>query len=348
MTDPLVTVLIPARDEAASIDRCLDHVLAQTWPADRLEVLVVDGGSGDGTGERAAARLEGAGLHRWAVLDNPVGRTPSNLNRGLAEATGDVLCRVDARSLVPPDYVACCVEVLADRPDVVVTGGAQVAEARDDGPVAVGIARALNNRWGMGGSRYRSGAASGPAETVYLGAFRTAQLRAAGGWDERYHTNQDFELNRRLGRQGVVWVDARLAVGYLPRPDLAGLWRQYRRFGSWKVRYWRDSGDPPQGRQRLLLAAPPVAGVLGAAWVLRRHPLRRAVVAGALGGAGLLAVDAAGTSGPPGGPAARAVAAAATVVVGLGWWTGVVGTALGGGSRAALPAPDAPVGGGIR
>ena len=132
---------------------------------------------------------------------------------------GELLCRVDARSIIPPEYVRLCAEVLGSRPEVMVTGGAQVAIAVDDSARSVGIARALNNKYAMGGSRYRSGADSGPCDTVYLGAFRTAQLRSAGGWDEYFETNQDFELNRRLGRAGVVWFDSRLEVGLRAAPD---------------------------------------------------------------------------------------------------------------------------------
>lgn len=322
MTRPVATVLIPARDEHDAIAGCLERVLAQTVDRSSLEVVVVDGGSADGTASVAVELLSDAGLASWQVLTNPVGTTPSNLNVGLAAATGAVLCRVDARSVIPPDYVAGCVAVLEARPDVVVVGGRQVAVARDDSPRAVGIARALNNRYGMGGARYRRGAASGPADTVYLGAFRTDELRAAGGWDERWSTNQDFELNRRMAARGTVWFEAGLAVGYLPRRDLAGLWRQYVRFGRWKVRYWRQSGDRPRPRQLVLLVGPVVAAVAaGIGWRrLGRGARTGAVAAGIVVVGG---VEVAGPSGPPGTLTAHVMSASASAVVALGWLWGV-------------------------
>lgn len=337
--NPLVTVLVPARNEEAEIEGCLAAVLAQSWPLDRLEVIVVDGGSSDATVAVAKGVLAGADLHGWQVIDNATGTTPSNLNRGLAAASGDVLCRVDARCRIPADYVSCCVELLGGRPEVAVTGGAQVASARRADPRSIGIARALNNRWGMGGSRYRRGAASGPADTVYLGAFRTADLRAVSGWDERYHTNQDFELNRRMASRGIVWFDSRLSVSYLPRVTVREVWQQYRRFGVWKVRYWRASGDPPQRRQLVLLVAPPLGAASLAAWTLRR-PARRLPLAAAAALGTLVTVDAAGSSGPPGDPTARVVAGLTTAAIGLGWWSGVVQTMVRGGAEASLPPPD--------
>ena len=164
-------------------------------------------------------------------------------------------------------------------------GGSQVAVPRSDSTQDLGIARALNNKYGMGLSRYRRGARSGPSDTVYLGAFRTAELRRAGGWDERLATNQDFDLNRRMAEFGIVWFEAGLPVGYLPRASVAELFHQYHRFGRWKVRYWRTTGDRPQRRQLILLLGPPAMGV-GVALVARRLPPSVAPVSHRWGGRG--------------------------------------------------------------
>lgn len=320
MSLPLrVSVLVPARDEERDIGACLDAVLAQDLPLDRLEVIVVDGGSSDQTATIAKAALSAAGVEHH-IVSNPIGTTPSNLNAGLAHVSGAVVCRVDARSIVPPHYVRRCADVLGSRPEVAVVGGAQVAVPRDASDRAVGIARALNNRWGMGGSRYRRGAADGPSDTVYLGAFRTADLRAAGGWDERFTTNQDYELNRRMGERGVVWFDASLEVGYRPRATFRELGRQYRRFGSWKVQYWRQTGDRPQSRQVALLGAAPagVAATVGLALL----PPRARTVAVLAAGAGAIAFEVKGSPRPRGSVGAHAVSLAASAVIGAGWSAG--------------------------
>ncbi len=267
MEAPLVTVLVPARNEAADIERCLQAVAAQDLPRSLIEVVVATADSTDDTATIAAQTLERAGFDRVEILAGGPGSTPANLNAGLAAATGEYLCRVDARSIIPRDYVRRCVEVLESRPEVAVTGGAQVAVARDDSPAAIGIARALNNRYGMGLSKYRSGAGSGPTDTVYLGAFRTQELRDAGGWDERFATNQDFDLNRRMGRRGIVWFESGLDVEYLPRRTIGELFAQYRRFGQWKARYWRLTGDRPRPRQVLLLGLMPAASIVGIGWL---------------------------------------------------------------------------------
>lgn len=320
----MVTVLIPARDEEHDIEGCLRAVLAQDHPHDRMEVVLVDGGSVDRTTE-VAREVLGCGDIRWRLVDNPVGTTPSNLNVGLAVASGEILCRVDARSVIPPSYVRLCAQTLAHTPGVVVVGGAQVAVQTEPSVRAAGIARALNNRYAMGGSRYRSGARTGPADTVYLGAFRTADVRDAGGWDEQMLTNQDFELNRRLGRAGVVLFDGRLCVEYVPRRTLHDLMTQYHRFGRWKVRYWRRTEDSPQPRQILLLTAPLAAIIAGAAAVvsIRDHPK---VIAAAVPPLFLMAwtVEARGCSGPEGSARARFMAIVAMGAIAGGWLAGVL------------------------
>ena len=320
---PIVTVLIPARNEAADIAACIDHVAAQTYPLDRLEVVVVDGGSTDGTAVEAEKALAGHGFHHTAVLTNREATTPSNLNVGLRYATGEIICRVDARTRIEPHYVRTCVRTLTTRPEVAVVGGSQRALPRDGSTRALGIARALNNRYTMGGSPYRRALASGESDTVYLGAFRRHDLLEVHGWDERLGTNQDFDLNRRMAERGLVWFDASLRSGYLPRATYRELWKQYVRFGQAKVRYWRTTGARPQRRQRVLLAMPLVAllGALLAAWRGR---------AGQVAAAGVFAVFAVDEIGSDrrAGPEERVRAALATSCIVAGWTLGVWREAL--------------------
>jgi glycosyltransferase involved in cell wall biosynthesis len=318
---PVVTVLVPVLDEAEDVHRALGAVLAQDHPPDAVEIVVVDGGSTDGTGAVVRDLLAGARVRRAVVVENPGGTTPSNLNAGLAAATGEVVCRVDARSLPGPHHLRRCAELLAADPTRMVVGGAQVAVARDGSTTARGIARALNNRWGMGLARYRRGAGSGPTDTVYLGAFRTEDLRRVGGWDERFPTNQDFELNRRLGRRGVVWFDDALEVGYLGRPTLRGLFDQYRRFGSWKVAYWRTTDDRPRPRQLVLLGVLPAGVVASVAVAALPRRWRWGVAAAAVAGA--VAVDVTGSADRSAPLGVRVTGLVASAAIGVGWTLGV-------------------------
>ncbi|MBK5222388.1 MAG: glycosyltransferase [Acidimicrobiia bacterium] len=320
MSAPSVTILIPARNEETDIADALRAVLGQSYPLDEMEVVVVDGASDDRTAGIARELLSLSGIASWAVLENPLGTTPTSLNIGLEAARGRILCRIDARSRPRREYVEVCVDSLESRPDVIVVGGRQLSVARDSSASASGIARALNNRYSMGLSRYRRGAPSGPAETVYLGAFRTDELRRVGGWNEVFDTNQDFELNRRMAARGLVWFDERLVVEYIPRKDIRSLFRQYVRFGRWKVRYWRTTGDPPQPRQMAFLATLPI-GLAVAAGAAAAG--RRAVIALLLAGVtGAVVIEGAGSSGPDTSAIGRVHAVAAMGATSVGWLYG--------------------------
>jgi len=292
-----------------------------------MEIVVVDGGSVDGTAIEAEREL-GAGGISWRIVRNDVGTTPANLNAGLAVARGEIVCRVDARSIVPQDYVRLCAQTLGNCADVTVVGGAQVALPVGTSSLALGIARALNNRYTMGGSRYRAGTSSGPSDTVYLGAFRTADLRDVGGWDEYFRTNQDFDLNQRLARRGLVWFDDRLQVGYVPRTSLIDLWHQYHRFGRWKVRYWRRTGERPRRRQvtALLVAGSGAVAATSAFLCARSRSSRIAVVTAPV--ACLIALDQAGADGvnaseAPVSVGTRLFSTLAIGAVTTGWLSGI-------------------------
>jgi glycosyltransferase involved in cell wall biosynthesis len=307
----------------SDIEACLQSIASQTYPLTQMEVLVVDGDSTDDTKRVATQAMNKLGLS-GDVLHSPAGTIPANLNVGLAAASGEVLCRVDAKSRIPPHYVERCVHRLSKDPELSVVGGSPVAIAPRNDAVGRGIARALNNRWGMGFSRYRTQRWSGESDTVYLGAFGVEQLRLVGGWNESMHANQDFELNRRMARTGRVWFDRELRVEFIPRATIRDLFERHRRFGRYKVRYWRLSGEAPRLRQWVLLLGPPIAVVAGTVWALRRNSMRRIVALGVLGAGTTLIVEAAGCDEPEGEPVAHVVAAVTLVTAGTAWLLGIV------------------------
>lgn len=327
MAHPKVTVVIPVRDEAERLTGCLDAVAAQDFAPDDVEVLVVDGGSTDDTVEVGRRLLDRGPWIRAKVLHCSAGDRSSNLNCGLAEASAGVVVRVDARSRIPRDYLSRCLELLERHPDAAVVGGRQQAVAAGDGPVGIGVARALNNRWGTGLARYRRSGTSGISETVYLGAYRTSQLRQVGGWRTDLAVNEDFDLNRRLLCFGTVWFDAEMNVDYLPRSSATALLGQYWAFGLGKARYWRLSGERPRPRQVVLLAAPLVGTALLAGVLAISGPaaLGKVVLAGL---ALSLGIEMAGADEPRGGLWAHVVAAAALGGIAGAWLSGVAAGAL--------------------
>ena len=305
-----VSVIIPARGADALLDGCTDAVLPQLRPGDELIVAAGDAATRDA----ARAVAERSTTVPVRVVDNPSGTTPAALNAAIAVARNPVLVRVDAQARVPVGYRDRVVELLATTGAVNV-GGRQVARA--DSGTARAVAAAMNARLGHGGAAYRSGDRGGPVDTVYLGAFVADAVRAVGGYDERFTTNQDAELNERLRRAGgTVWLDPTLEVTYLPRRSLRALARQFRGYGRGRAMTARRHPGSLGPRQR---AAPLLVLVLGAALAL--VPWTSVPLALSVGGYGaLLAV---GTL-LEGGDAARRLpqTVAALAVMHLSWGIG--------------------------
>ena len=93
---PLVSVVIPCLNEQGFIDKMLDSVLNCDYPKEKLEILVVDGMSTDGTRET----LKGISAEQTCVkmLDNPAGIVPVAMNIGIRAARGEYIIRLDCHN----------------------------------------------------------------------------------------------------------------------------------------------------------------------------------------------------------------------------------------------------------
>ena len=188
----MVSVVIPARDAEAHIGRALRSVLDQEYDGP-VEVIVADGSDNDRTGELIRRRFP-----QVRTVPNPGRSIPAGLNRAIAASGGEIVVRCDSRSVLPPGYVARIVELL-QKPGVACAGGRVEPVGRN--LVGRAVAMAMRSLLGNGGSAYKAGGTSGPADTVYLGAFRRAALDEVGGYDEGIGANEDYELNWRLRRR---------------------------------------------------------------------------------------------------------------------------------------------------
>lgn len=245
---PLVTLILPVRNEGVYIQRCLDAILTQDYPADRLQILVVDGLSEDSTREIVGQYAIRSAQHAIFLLDNPQHIVPTALNIGLRHANGQVLMRVDGHCQIPPDYVSRCVTGLATA-DAACFGGA--IETIGETSLAQTIAVAMSSIFGVGGSAFRT-AITGlrSVDTLAFGAYSREVIQRCGPFDEELVRNQDEEYNYRLRKMGcVLLMDASLRVRYYSRSSLASLWRQYFQYGYWKVRVLQKHPLQMQWRQ---------------------------------------------------------------------------------------------------
>jgi succinoglycan biosynthesis protein ExoA len=241
---PRVSVIVPARNEAAHIAACVRSIVEQEVSGG-IEVIVADGRSTDDTA--ALARDAGA-----LVVDNPREITPAGLNAALAAARGEVVVRFDGHAEMPPGYVAACVRALDEEPGALSVGGwVQIDGA---GPWARALAAALASRLGTGNPRPRRAPSPGDGRVdvdgFAFGAWRADVLRDHGGWDERFLRNQDFELSHRLRRSGGrVVFDPAIWSTYHPRESYARIARQYWDYGLFKALTFTTAPDSIRPRQ---------------------------------------------------------------------------------------------------
>lgn len=229
---PFVTIAMPAYNEEDFIEDCLRSVQAQTYPRDRMEILIADGRSTDRT--RQLIQQVAAGDARIRVIDNPERIQAAGMNQIIRAARGDIVVRMDVHCEYAPDYVESCIAVLA-RTGADNAGGAQRPRARTFFQRAV--CAALDSPLGMGGARYRSADNEGPVDTVFLGAFRRRVFQSVGLYDPRAVTNEDAELNQRLiDAGGEVYLSRDIEVHYFPRASFRQLARQYYRYGQGRAR----------------------------------------------------------------------------------------------------------------
>ena len=279
---PRVSVIVPVWNERRHIEGCIARLLRQTYPSDRQEVLVVDGLSEDGTREIVSRMGGTAGVApRIRLIDAPRRQRPAALNAGIREAGGEVIVRVDARTVISPDYVERCVRTLfesgADN-----VGGVQRPIATTTVQEAIG--RAMSHPFGAGNAQFRIGKKSGFVDTVYLGCFRRDVFDRVGLFDEESPiVSEDSDINQRIREGGGrVYLDTDIVVHYYPRETLRGLWKLYFRYGGARAGNLLKHGNLTSWRQ--VVPAVFVAG-LGILGVLSPVSRRAFLAFGALLGA---------------------------------------------------------------
>jgi cellulose synthase/poly-beta-1,6-N-acetylglucosamine synthase-like glycosyltransferase len=223
--EPHASVIIPVYNEKKNIGRCLEAIRENAYPKEKIEVLIVDDGSTDGT-LSVAEKFSGVRILR----QQHKGKVEA-LNLGLKEAISDIVITIDADVMIENDFIKNIVRPFSDPKVGAVSGAAKVADADNMLSAYQAIEYVYNSlimdsfSRVFGTSFWFWGA---------LASFRKDVLLRVGGFSKSTET-EDFDIIMNIKKAGYKTLSIGNAVGRTHVPDgFAPLFRQ-------RMRWWKGT-----------------------------------------------------------------------------------------------------------
>ncbi|GGX49692.1 glycosyltransferase [Saccharospirillum salsuginis] len=224
---PLVSIVLPAHNEANSINACLDSIMASDYPRDRFETILVDNSSTDGTPDLARQ-------FPVEVYELPNVNVGAVRNYGAGKANGSILAFLDADCVVDPRWLKKGVETLQNLSVDVVGGGIKLGAS----PSWVESFWLLECRHGS----------TRPTELIGCNIFiRKSVFESVGGFNEQITSGEDTDISRKLKASGhSVPVITDLAVVHLGNAkSMTSFIRRQQWHAENYISHWKSSiADP--------------------------------------------------------------------------------------------------------
>ena len=222
---PNVAVIIPTLNEERFIATCLESVLGQTYPLEKMDIMVVDGGSVDNT--TAIVEQYHQQHENIRLLYNERKIQSIAFNIGVANSTAPYIVRLDAHATYNKEYIALCIEALQADSKRGNAGGGVLIQAQNDSLWAV-CNQILNySKFGIGGATFRVGNQAGNVDTVPFGAFPRTLIEKIGGMREDLPRGEDNEFNSRIHKAGYdIYYNPEIKIYYYARPTLRSSCKQ--------------------------------------------------------------------------------------------------------------------------
>jgi succinoglycan biosynthesis protein ExoA len=246
---PFVTVVVPCRNEEKHISKCLESILANDYPKDRMEILVVDGTSEDRTREIVASYAQ---RFPWIrLVDNPQKHIPVAMNIGIRAARGERILKMDAHSTYQTEYISRCVHYqnVYGAENV---GGVWKMVPGANTAMAKAIVFGLGHRFGSGNANVKIGVDKPTwSDAAAFGCFKKELFEGIGPYDEHLLSSSDLDLNQRIqAAGGGILLVPDVVINYAADANLRtfrrhvfadGVWVSYvLKFGkkAWSWRHW--------------------------------------------------------------------------------------------------------------
>lgn len=231
--NPYVSVIVPCRNEEEFIGQCLNSLIANDYPKEKLEILVLDGISEDKTREVIKKYIDQHSFIK--LINNPQKFLPNALNIGIKKAKGKIIIRADAHSVYDKEYISKSVRYLKKyKADNV--GGIWKMIPRNDNLIGKVITFVLSSPFSSGVSYYRSNLPKKVklTNTVPFGCFKKETFEKIGPFDERIEISEDIDFNLRLRKiGGKILLAPDIVSHYYVRTSLRGFLKHTLRNGIW-------------------------------------------------------------------------------------------------------------------
>ena len=228
---PLVSIVIPCRNEEKFISQCLDSLINQDYPKDKLEILVIDGASTDRTKDVISSYLQ---KYKFIKLfENSRKTTPISMNIGIKNALGEIVTKTDAHTIYPKDYISKSIKYMSEyKADCV--GGIAKATPKIDSLSAKAISLSLSSKFGSGSS-FRTGVKKPQwADTAFGCFYKKEVFKKIGLYNENLIRSQDMEFNLRLKKAGgKILLVPDIVTYYYPKSTLKEFFKHNFTDGIW-------------------------------------------------------------------------------------------------------------------
>jgi glycosyltransferase involved in cell wall biosynthesis len=247
VSKPFFSVVLPIRNEAEFIEETIRGFLDNDYPADRFEVICVDGMSNDGTRELIQRMAEQDS--RVRLVDNPKRITPVGMNLGITASQGEIVQIIGGHVTVDRCFISECARAFVKHPETWTVGGTM--ETVGTSYMGRAIAAAMSSPIGVGPKNSRVlGRPEGFYDGVPFPACRRWVYDRIGMYDEQLVRHQDDEFLYRLRMAGgLQYLNPKVRSRYYSRPSLGKLARQYYQYGFWRIRTLQKHKRPARPRQ---------------------------------------------------------------------------------------------------
>lgn len=220
-----VAIVIPTLNEERFISRCLDSIIKQTFKFEKMDVMIIDGGSNDKTKDIVAEYQKSHQNIRF--IENKKKIQSVAFNIGLKKSTAPYIIRLDAHAEYDSKYISLCIENLKQDEKRGNVGGRCNILPFNQSLWAQTNAILNHSRFGIGGAAFRVSNEAHNTDSVPFGAFPRKIIEEIGGMREDLPRGEDNEYNSRIRKAGYkIFFDPNIISSYFARPTLGASCKQ--------------------------------------------------------------------------------------------------------------------------